>query len=211
MDPKFNDEWSASDIRMVKSLIASHNPNNYANDPTKKHNGIVNEIHARFPWKVRRQFLRGLHVYGRGDWKNISKYFVTTKTSAQVSSLERTSKQKQRHSINDVGLCDAEPWVQNNSSNWEALAFAGGSYNPNCYGSSGQHAAMNNLAQVWSPILYSAGQASSSQATAWSGQQIGASSSAALALKGTGSQMAWTGDQQGDLLPEKWTGINNMY
>ncbi|OEL31648.1 hypothetical protein BAE44_0007334 [Dichanthelium oligosanthes] len=93
----FNDEWSASDVRMVKSLIASQNANNYVDDTNKKPNAIVDEIHARFLWKKRRQ---------------------------------------------------------KNSSNWEALAFAaGGAYNPNYYGSGGQHAPMNNLAQVWSPIL----------------------------------------------------------
>ncbi|RLM58523.1 protein REVEILLE 4-like [Panicum miliaceum] len=94
---------------------------------------------------------------------------------------------------------------------WEVLAaFAGGAKNPNGYGSSSEFANMNNLAQAWSPFLYSAGQASSSQATTWTGQQMGASSSAALALEGAGSQMAWTGDQQGDFIPEQWMDIDDM-
>ncbi|RCV10331.1 hypothetical protein SETIT_2G103800v2 [Setaria italica] len=310
MDPKFNGEWSASDIKMVKSLIASHNPNNnYADGMNKKHNDIVNDIQVWFPWKERhqvielyvelvvemisltqsgnqsvvaidnlvsdnsgilvgnpsidnmdmsfanmkgktpeatrmvdevpqrkaivpqqggwhnrsfwtkeehRQFLYGLRKYGRGKWKDISREFVTTRTPVQVSShaqkyfRRQNNSEKQRYSINDVSLYDAEPWAQNNSSNWEAPAFAGGAYNPNYYGSGSQVATMNNLAQVWPPFMYSADQASSSQATTWTGQQMGPSSSAALALEGAGSQMAWTGDQEGDILPEQWMNIDNV-
>ena len=37
MDPKFKGEWSASEIKMVKSLITRDNANN-------KHNQIVDEL-----------------------------------------------------------------------------------------------------------------------------------------------------------------------
>ncbi|KAF8762650.1 hypothetical protein HU200_009178 [Digitaria exilis] len=287
MDPKFNAEWSAAEIRIVRSLIARDNANkNDADATNNNHNDIVNDIQASFPWKEKhqvtelyaalavemiqpiqsgnnhmpaqsgnqyvvtfndspvedptmnninmlpayytnkkpevikmveevpqkkvtipqknvelngsfwtteehRQFLRGLQTYGRGNWKNISTYFVTTKTP------------KQRYSINDVGLYDAEPWAQNNSSSSELLVtFPSGAYNPNCYESGSQLASMNNIAHVWSPFCV--GQGSSTQVTAgWTGQQMGGSSSAPLALEGDGSQMAWIGDQQGDFLPEQ--------
>lgn len=59
---KSNGLWSASEINMVKSLIARYNANNsYANDINKKHSDIVNEIHAMFPMKEMHQAI-GLYV-----------------------------------------------------------------------------------------------------------------------------------------------------
>ncbi|RLM56120.1 hypothetical protein C2845_PM10G04060 [Panicum miliaceum] len=136
------------------------------------------------------------------------------RTTLQVSShalkyfrrLENPTS-RQRYSINDVSLYDAEPWAQNNTSNWERLSFAGGAYNPSLYGASGQHTTMNNQTQVQSPILYHANQAStSSQTAAWAGdQQIGATNSftAPVMEEDGGSRAAWTGDQLGDFFHDE--------
>ena len=60
MDPiKSNGEWSASEIQIVKSLIARYNANNsYVGDMNKKNNDIVNEIQAMFPLKAKHQVIR---------------------------------------------------------------------------------------------------------------------------------------------------------
>jgi len=56
MDPKFKGDWSASEIKMVKSLIARDNANNNgASDMNKKHNQIVDELQAMFPSKEKHQ------------------------------------------------------------------------------------------------------------------------------------------------------------
>ncbi|KAJ1261570.1 hypothetical protein BS78_09G040200 [Paspalum vaginatum] len=165
-----------------------------------------------------RNFLRGLNMYDRGHWKDISRHFVPSKTAVQVSShaqkyfrrQERTTE-KQRHSINDVGLYDAEPWAQNDSRNLEENAFVGDAYNPSSYGSAGQLSIMNNPAHAWLPLMYSATQMSSSQATtSTGGQQTTASSSTPLVMEGAGSQMAWTDQQHGYYLPQQWMGVNSM-
>nr|ACR09747.1 DIV2B protein [Heptacodium miconioides] len=64
------------------------------------------------PWTEdeHRRFLMGLEKHGRGDWRNISRNFVITKTPTQVAShaqkyyarLQSEGKEKRRPSIHDI-------------------------------------------------------------------------------------------------------------
>ncbi|KAL8199808.1 hypothetical protein R6Q57_013376 [Mikania cordata] len=64
------------------------------------------------PWteEEHRQFLMGLQVHGKGDWRSISRNFVRTKTSTQVASHAQKyyarqhsdAKEKRRPSIHDM-------------------------------------------------------------------------------------------------------------
>jgi SHAQKYF class myb-like DNA-binding protein len=90
----------------------------------KRHGGRTPEQERKkgVPWteEEHKLFLLGLKKYGKGDWRNISRNFVQTRTPTQVAShaqkyfirLNSGGKDKRRSSIHDitmVNLSDDRP------------------------------------------------------------------------------------------------------
>lgn len=84
------------------------------------------------PWteEEHRRFLMGLEKYGKGDWRNISRNFVISKTPTQVAShaqkyyLRQLSREKERkrpsiHDITTIHLTSNE--LLNNNNNKRSM------------------------------------------------------------------------------------------
>ncbi|XP_020600036.1 transcription factor DIVARICATA-like [Phalaenopsis equestris] len=79
---------------------------------------IDHERKKGVPWteEEHKRFLMGLKKYGKGDWRNISRNFVVTRTPTQVAShaqkyfirLNSGSKDKRRASIHDITMVNVE-------------------------------------------------------------------------------------------------------
>ncbi|CAO2198917.1 unnamed protein product [Urochloa humidicola] len=115
----------------------------------KRHPGRTPEQERKkgVPWteEEHKLFLLGLKKYGKGDWRNISRNFVQTRTPTQVAShaqkyfirLNSGGKDKRRSSIHDittVNLTDDQPpspsqsSLITNQSNTSAPATAVGQF-----------------------------------------------------------------------------------
>ncbi|KAK3413657.1 hypothetical protein EUGRSUZ_I02206 [Eucalyptus grandis] len=47
---------------------------------------LTNDVSFLFSWTLSRRFLRGMNIYGKGDWKRISANVVFTKTPSELAS-----------------------------------------------------------------------------------------------------------------------------
>lgn len=89
----------------------------YRKKPPAAPRNLDQERKKGVPWTEdeHRRFLLGLLKYGKGDWRNISRYFVATKTPTQVASHAQKyyqrqqlsgAKDKRRPSIHDINLAN---------------------------------------------------------------------------------------------------------
>ncbi|GFY82318.1 homeodomain-like transcriptional regulator [Actinidia rufa] len=100
------EEEDVSDIEAGLIPIPGYNTSSFTLDLPEQ------ERKKGVPWteEEHRQFLMGLKKYGKGDWRNISRNFVTTRTPTQVASHAQKyfirqlsgGKDKRRSSIHDI-------------------------------------------------------------------------------------------------------------
>lgn len=84
---------------------------------------IFNHFDLNLYYTHYRRFLMGLQVHGKGDWRNISRNFVMTKTPTQVASHAQKyyarqhsdGKEKRRPSIHDIKMVN----IPNNTNSPE--------------------------------------------------------------------------------------------
>ncbi|KAE8779319.1 Transcription factor MYB1R1 [Hordeum vulgare] len=185
-DNGFSFRYALEDTRITKTeeapMMVDENKMVVLENNTSTNRPVV-ASHQRKFWtkEEHKSFLYGLKVYGRGDWKNISKHFVTTKTPIQVSShaqkffkriQQKASSGTKRYSINDVGLHDNELLPANNSSSpQQALSFTRLNNGPSfkLQAPTSSFTVMNNLAQC-TPSIYNNQQVG--QQPMWSEQQM---------------------------------------
>ncbi|KAK1265626.1 Transcription factor DIVARICATA [Acorus gramineus] len=134
-----NLEMDVSDIEAGLIPIPGYSPSSFTLDgfrqpygPNGKRSIGARSDHERkkgVPWteEEHRLFLLGLKKYGKGDWRNISRNFVVSRTPTQVAShaqkyfirLSSGGKDKRRSSIHDittVNLVDQGPTSPSQSS-----------------------------------------------------------------------------------------------
>ncbi|KAL7598129.1 hypothetical protein Lser_V15G25934 [Lactuca serriola] len=104
--------YSCSDANaMTLEWVVDNHPQFYSHGG-KRSRLPDQEKKKGIPWteEEHRQFLLGLKKYGKGDWRNISRNFVTTRTPTQVASHAQKyfirqlsgGKDKRRSSIHDI-------------------------------------------------------------------------------------------------------------
>ncbi|CAD5172509.1 unnamed protein product [Musa acuminata subsp. malaccensis] len=99
----FSLDWESFEVLKQSYCVGGRRSGARASDQERK-KGV--------PWteEEHKRFLLGLRKYGKGDWRNISRNFVITRTPTQVAShaqkyfirLNSGGKDKRRSSIHDI-------------------------------------------------------------------------------------------------------------
>ncbi|KAJ4885854.1 Duplicated homeodomain-like superfamily protein [Raphanus sativus] len=118
MGPK---QWTRDDDKLFERLLMEFPENRVLADVKHYYEALMGSHFRPNPWRKKKKrgtqvslgtdelgsFLEGLAKYGKGDWKNISRKSVKTRTPTQVASHEQKyflrqaaeKKAKQRSSI----------------------------------------------------------------------------------------------------------------
>ncbi|XP_022756064.1 transcription factor DIVARICATA-like [Durio zibethinus] len=116
-------------------LSAGWDSDNQISFTSKSKQHVENERKKGTPWteEEHKLFLIGLHKFGKGDWRSISRNVVVTRTPTQVAShaqkyfLRQSSvkKERKRSSIHDITTVDSSTMDAPVDQNW--VSVPGGS------------------------------------------------------------------------------------